>query len=127
MPTPDTVTTAVSIIGAGTLGTVAVEVLRGRRESKRDDVAVPALAESTISAGAKDAVEAIKTTLGELRTDLSEQRAKCDNLEERLAASEEKLTKTQRALAEEQEMNRVLLAEVEKLKERLAEYDQRTG
>lgn len=122
----DVVLAIVGLIGSGTIGAVAVEILRGRRESKRDKVKVPAEAEQFVSAGAKDAVEAIRTTLGELRTDLASQREKCDVLErlydEQAAENREikvALAEAKDDLRVERNRRKALEADVRRLRERV--------
>lgn len=87
-----TVSVAVTALLTGSGGYVGAEVIRGWRERRTLRLAegkAPSEIEATISAGARDAVTALRETLAEYRSELAELRAKCEATERELAAERE--------------------------------------
>lgn len=83
MPDHAVVTGAVTGLMTGSVGYVGAEVVRGWRERRGQRIAegkAPSEIEATISAGARDAVSALRETLAEYRTEIAELRADCDNV-----------------------------------------------
>ena len=60
--------------GAGVMGAQVIQWLRDRRPQKLNEVKAPSEIEATISAGARDAVTALRDALVETRTELAETR-----------------------------------------------------
>lgn len=107
---------AAALLG-GSVGVTITESLRSIRQRHTHRLAetkAPSEIEATVSAGAKDAVTALREVLAELRSELTELRDKCDQTEARNSALAEEL-RTERARGDQ------LTVEVTRLKRRLEE------
>lgn len=103
------ITGAVAGLMTGSVGYVGAEVVRGWRERRVQRLAqdkAPSEIEATISAGARDAVSALRETLAEYRADLAQLRTECDVV--------------RRELTEERTRRRMLERKVAELERRLA-------
>jgi molybdopterin converting factor small subunit len=104
-----TIAGVATVLLGGSGGYVASELIRSlaaRRQRRLDETKAPSEIEATISAGARDAVSALRETLGELRSELADLRERCETGE--------------RELEEERKLRRTLERKVALLEQRLA-------
>lgn len=96
------ITGAVTGLMTGSVGYVGAELVRSWRDRKGQRLAegkAPSEIEATISAGARDAVTALRETLSEYRTELADLRAKCEHTEKELATERAHRARLERKVA----------------------------
>jgi chromosome segregation ATPase len=101
---------------AGVVGSEALRSLRERRTLRLAERKAPSEIESVVSAGAKDAVAALRETLSALRQELTDLRDQCK-------ATEAKNTALEVALGDERASRAQLAREVADLRRRLGEEE----
>lgn len=97
-----TIAGVATVLLGGSGGYVASELIRSlaaRKQRRLDETKAPSEIESTISAGARDAVSALRETLGELRSELAELRERCETSERELAEERHRRRTLERKVA----------------------------